>query len=62
MILIKLKNTNCDKENLFCLMVMTSSLRSPRTVSKQSNRDNEKQALFVEKSMISFLSIPHLKE
>ena len=62
MILIKLKNTNRDKDNLLCLMVMTSSLRSPRTVSKQSNRDNEKQALFVEKSMISFLSIPHLKE
>ena len=39
-------------------MVTTSTQHSPRTVSEQLNEDNEKQALFKERSLISFLSTP----
>ena len=59
---IKLENTNCDKEHLICMIVMTSTQRLPRTVSNQLNRDNEKQALFDERSMLGFLLTPHIKD
>ena len=41
---------------------MTSTQRSPRDISKQLNRDNEKQALFDEKPTIGFMSTPQLKD
>ena len=41
---------------------MKSTQRSIYTVSKQLNRDCKKQALFKERSLIGYLSTPHLKE
>ena len=54
-------NNNFDKEHLLCYIVITSTQSSPRTINKQINEDNKKQALFEERSLIGFLSKPHLK-
>ena len=38
---IELKNTNYNKENLLCSIVMTSTQRLPHDVNDQLNRDNK---------------------
>ena len=41
---------------------MTSTQHFPHSVSEQLNRNNKKQAIFGERSTISFLSMTQLKD
>ena len=55
------RNKFNNEHLLFCI-VMTSTKLLICTVSKKLNEDNEKQALFEERSLIGFLSMAQLKD